>query len=120
MDPKKELVDDLLLLDDLDGYSETSEMANMYQTKYGSIPGAMYHVLMNFNGEFPLADHQQCFWSRIAAILSVFVGVGVLALPAGLIGNALEEEYSDIDEHNGSEQAVTESSDAGEATKRKR
>lgn len=68
---------------------------NFFQTKFSSIPAAMYHVFINFNGEFPLGDQHRTVGSKFAALLAMIVGVGVIGIPTGLVGNTLEDAWGE-------------------------
>lgn len=55
----------------------------------------MYFVLVNFLGEFPNSDNLKSTGARIGGLLSVLIGTGILAIPSGLIGSALEDIFNE-------------------------
>lgn len=57
---------------------------------YNSIPMASYYALLNLFGEFPLID-QHSNAGQVVGTLVAIVAVAVFALPAGIIGNGLED-----------------------------
>ncbi|CAD7942124.1 unnamed protein product [Amoebophrya sp. A120] len=73
------------------GLQPSKEAANLRETAFSSIGDAMYHVFVNFNGEFPLGTDHLTFWSRFWALMSVFVGVLILTIPVGIFSKALQE-----------------------------
>ena len=64
-------------------------------TKYGSVPGAMFFSLLNIQGEHPLATDHKGVWGRIFCMLAWMVGTLTVAIPAGLVGNALRELFEE-------------------------
>ena len=58
--------------------------------RFESIPSAMFFVLLNLSGEFPLAD-QHTTLGRFIAVATAVISVGIFAIPTGLIGAALED-----------------------------
>ncbi|CAM9445641.1 unnamed protein product [Discosporangium mesarthrocarpum] len=63
---------------------------------YQSVPMAMWITLLNLSGEAPLCDYSM--WGKIiTAILGLF-GVGVFAVPVGLVGAGFEEWVDSIAE----------------------
>jgi hypothetical protein len=57
--------------------------------RFGSIPSAMFFVLLNLSGEFPLADEASTL-GRFIGVATAVISVGIFAIPTGLIGAALE------------------------------
>ncbi|KAL7570087.1 hypothetical protein ACA910_017118 [Epithemia clementina (nom. ined.)] len=57
---------------------------------YNSIPMASYYALLNLFGEFPLIDQHSSSGQWVGTLTAV-VAVAVFALPAGIIGNGLED-----------------------------
>ena len=55
-------------------------------------------LIVNFLGEFPNADFLISAGARVGGFLSIFVGTGVIAVPTGLIGSALEDIFNDSTE----------------------
>lgn len=62
--------------------------------RFDSIPAAMYFSLLNFFGEFPLAQQHSLGGRFVAVFIQVF-GVAVLAIPAGALGNAFSDVVSE-------------------------
>eukprot|EP00913_Durusdinium_trenchii_P025331 g23781.t1 len=75
--------------------------------RFHSIPAAMYYSVLNFFGEFPLAD-QHSLGGRFV------MGAAVMAIPAGALGNA----FSEVVEKEMNEEE-TEAADDAEAQKEK-
>lgn len=83
--------------------------------RFSSIPSAMFYVLLNLSGEFPLADSHSTA-GRVVAACTAVISVGIFAIPTGLVGAALEdsigalnsgeEEDYDLDEHEAAEIAA--------------
>jgi len=61
--------------------------------RFESIPSAMFFVLLNLSGEFPLAAKHTTFGRFIAACTAV-VSVGIFAIPTGLVAAALEDSVN--------------------------
>jgi hypothetical protein len=61
--------------------------------RFSSVPSAMFFVLLNLSGEFPLADSHSTA-GRIIAACTAVVSVGIFAIPTGLVGAALEDSIS--------------------------
>lgn len=66
------------------------------EDRFKSIPAAMYFSLLNFFGEFPLADSHSLGGRYVAVFIQV-VGVAVIAIPAGALGNAFSDVIDDLD-----------------------
>lgn len=58
--------------------------------RFHSIPAAMYYSLLNFFGEFPLADQHSLGGRFVGGFIQV-MGAAVMAIPAGALGNAFSE-----------------------------
>jgi hypothetical protein len=63
------------------------------ENRFKSIPAAMFQVIVNLAGEFPLADNYT-MWGRVLASCTAVVSVGVFAIPTGLVGASLEGAIS--------------------------
>ena len=63
------------------------------ESRFKSIPAAMFQVIVNLAGEFPLADNYT-MWGRVLASCTAVVSVGVFAIPTGLVGASLEGAIS--------------------------
>ena len=72
------------------GCPPTEEYPEPCYNLYNSIPMASYYALLNLFGEFPLID-QHSAWGQVVGTLTAVVAVAVFALPAGIIGNGLED-----------------------------
>jgi len=64
--------------------------------RFGSIPSAMFFVLLNLSGEFPLADKSSNL-GRVVGVATAIISVGIFAIPTGLIGAALEKSVGALD-----------------------
>jgi hypothetical protein len=60
------------------------------QSRFKSIPSAMFQVILNLSGEFPLATSYTTF-GRIIASITAIMSVAVFAIPTGLVGAAIED-----------------------------
>jgi len=58
--------------------------------RFHSIPAAMYYSVLNFFGEFPLADQHSLGGRFVGGFIQV-MGAAVMAIPAGALGNAFSE-----------------------------
>jgi len=72
------------------GCPGTEEFPQPCYNLYNSIPMASYYALLNLFGEFPLID-QHSSTGQLVGTLTAIVAVAVFALPAGIIGNGLED-----------------------------
>eukprot|EP00527_Entomoneis_sp_CCMP2396_P007171 CAMPEP_0198142330 /NCGR_PEP_ID=MMETSP1443-20131203/5137_1 /TAXON_ID=186043 /ORGANISM="Entomoneis sp., Strain CCMP2396" /LENGTH=1293 /DNA_ID=CAMNT_0043805305 /DNA_START=69 /DNA_END=3950 /DNA_ORIENTATION=+ len=72
------------------GCPPTEEYPQPCYNLYNSIPMASYYALLNLFGEFPLID-QHSAYGQVVGTLTAVVAVAVFALPAGIIGNGLED-----------------------------
>jgi hypothetical protein len=59
------------------------------EPRFSSIPSAMFFVILNLSGEFPLAD-KQTGAGRVLASFTAVMSVAIFAIPTGLVGAALE------------------------------
>mmetsp|Transcript_21568 Transcript_21568/g.31362 ORF Transcript_21568/g.31362 Transcript_21568/m.31362 type:complete len:1172 (-) Transcript_21568:211-3726(-) len=85
------------------------------QNRFNSIPSAMFFVLLNLSGEYPLAENHSTL-GRFVAVATAVISVGIFAIPTGLIGAALEgavsalntgkEEDYDVDDDDAAEIAA--------------
>lgn len=66
------------------------------ENRFKSIPAAMFQVIVNLAGEFPLADNYT-MWGRVLASMTAVVSVGVFAIPTGLVGASLEGAIAALD-----------------------
>eukprot|EP00605_Chrysophyceae_sp_TOSAG23-4_P002983 GSChrysophyteH1.ASY1.ANO1.3286.1 assembled CDS len=66
------------------------------ESRFRSIPSAMFQVILNLSGEFPLAD-KYSFWGRIIASFTAIMSVAVFAIPTGLVGAAIEGAVGALD-----------------------
>ncbi|CAK9061062.1 unnamed protein product [Durusdinium trenchii] len=81
--------------------------------RFHSIPAAMYYSVLNFFGEFPLADQHSLGGRFVGGFIQV-MGAAVMAIPAGALGNA----FSEVVEKEMNEEE-TEAADDAEAQKEK-
>ena len=49
--------------------------------KYGSIAGSSFYVLLNIQGEHPLAADHTLFWARLLCCLAWVLGTLTVAIP---------------------------------------
>lgn len=80
-----------------DEFDSMGERGVLFETKFGSIPGAMYQVFLNFMGEFPLGSDFRSLPAQLGILFAILVGVGISGIPMGLIGNALESSWDGPD-----------------------
>ncbi|OLP93137.1 hypothetical protein AK812_SmicGene25006 [Symbiodinium microadriaticum] len=76
---------DMIYCPDEDGKKE-----GLCWNRFHSIPAAMYYSLLNFFGEFPLADKHSLGGRFVGGFIQV-MGAAVMAIPAGALGNAFSE-----------------------------
>eukprot|EP00931_Biecheleriopsis_adriatica_P087518 TRINITY_DN61988_c0_g1_i1.p1 TRINITY_DN61988_c0_g1~~TRINITY_DN61988_c0_g1_i1.p1 ORF type:complete len:1129 (-),score=218.70 TRINITY_DN61988_c0_g1_i1:71-3457(-) len=89
---------------------DTFERDHKCWNRFRSIPVAMYYSLLNFFGEFPLADNHSLGGRFVGGFIQV-MGAAVMAIPAGALGNAFSEVVEDnFEEKEGEEAADAESS----------
>ncbi|CAE7484007.1 KCND2 [Symbiodinium pilosum] len=81
---EKDNADMLYCPDDLD------KEKGLCWNRFHSIPAAMYYSLLNFFGEFPLADKHSLGGRFVGGFIQV-MGAAVMAIPAGALGNAFSE-----------------------------
>lgn len=80
----------------------TEEFPEPCYNLYNSIPMASYYALLNLFGEFPLIDQHSSEGQIVGTIVAV-IAVAVFALPAGIIGNGLEDVIAERVEEDDSE-----------------
>lgn len=84
--------------------------------RFDSIPRSMYYSLLNFFGEFPLIDNYG-FYGRFVAGFIQLAGAAVIAIPAGLLGNAfqdlVEEEVGEVEYEDEDDAPVEEQTGPG-------
>ena len=61
--------------------------------RFSSIPSALFFVILNLSGEFPLADSHNGYGRIICTFTAIF-SVGFFAIPTGLVSAALERAIS--------------------------
>ncbi|CAD7937313.1 unnamed protein product [Amoebophrya sp. A25] len=89
------------------------DAANFHQTKFQSMADAMYHVFVNFNGEYPLGADHLTFWSRFWALTSVFVGVLLLTIPVGIFSKALQKVIEEGQKEQAGASSLDDQEDPG-------
>jgi len=72
------------------GCPGTEEYPQPCYNLYNSIPMTSYYALLNLFGEFPLIDNHSTAGQWVGTLTAI-VAVAVFALPAGIIGNGLED-----------------------------
>lgn len=80
--------------------------------RFSSIPSAMFFVILNLSGEFPLAEKHNN-WGRVVCACTAVVSIAVFSIPTGLVGAALDsavkalnagaEEDYDVDDDDAAE-----------------
>jgi voltage-gated potassium channel len=90
---------------------ETS-IAN-YKYQFGTMPRSMWMTLLNFTGEYPVADYTP--WGKFVSTIVGFLAIAIYGIPGAILGDAIGDELGSLETEDEKEEKKQKAQDAADS-----
>lgn len=93
-------------------YTERHNPITKIADQFNTIPRAMWVTLLNFTGEYPLADYTTM--GKIVSTFVAFIAIGIFGIPVAIFSDGISDKFEKLDELKRENEAEEEEEEAEE------